>query len=170
MKGRRQAGAILIVIGIAAAVLGASLLFYGIYRNTINDQSDQNTLVSLRALIPDRTQGTIEKDTQEDGEMPVVVVAGNSFVGILELESLESEWPVAIAQSEGNYPFVSKGTAQYGTLVITGTNYQDLFGKLRDLKEGDPVRFTDVRGDEYDYTVTSISEAKGRPVPITISS
>lgn len=82
MKGRRQAGAILIVIGIAAAVLGASLLFYGIYRNTINDQSDQNTLVSLRALIPDRTQGTIEKDTQEDGEMPVVVVAGNSFVGI----------------------------------------------------------------------------------------
>ena len=143
------------------AALGVMLLLCGWYRNSSAGRNSGAALSSLESLIPDKTQGTIVEGADSAQGMPAVEINGTSYAGILELSSLDGKWPVAKSGSSADCPYVSEGTAESGTLVIAGTNYQDLFGKLSELGDGASVKFTDVRGNVYDYQVTSISEAQG---------
>lgn len=158
---RRHAGSILILTGMIFAAFGALLLLFGWYQSSSAGGNSEAALASLESLLPDKTQGTIVGGSDSSTGMPAVEINGRSYAGILELSSQDGKWPVAESESSADCPYVSEGTAESGTLVIAGTNYQDLFGKLNELGDGASVKFTDVRGNVYDYQVTSISEAQG---------
>lgn len=91
-------------------------------------------------------------------EMPTVTVDGQDYIGTLQLPSLELEFPVI---SRWSYPRLKlapcryAGSAYTGDLVIAAHNYSRHFGRLKELTEGDLVRFTDADGNVFTYAVAA---------------
>ena len=88
-----------------------------------------------------------------------VAVAGEDYIGILEIPTLGLILPV---QSDWSYPQLKvspccyMGSALDNDLIIAGHNYPAHFGYFYRFRGGDSVRFTDVLGNVYDYQVVGI--------------
>lgn len=93
-----------------------------------------------------------------DMEMPVMEVDGRSYIGVLEIPVLALSLPVI---SEWSYPDLRiapcryEGSAYKEHLVIAAHNYESHFGTLKYLENGDPVIFTDVDGNVFQYEVAA---------------
>ena len=89
-------------------------------------------------------------------EMPAVEHEENSYIGILSLPTLGLDlpiigtWDYAALQTA---PCRYSGSAYQNDLVLMGHNYTPHFRALPDLREGDLVRFTDMDGNVFSYTV-----------------
>ena len=91
-------------------------------------------------------------------EMPAVTVDGQDYIGTLQLPSLELEFPVISRWSYSRLklaPCRYAGSAYTGDLVIAAHNYSRHFGRLKDLAQGDLVRFTDADGNVFTYAVAA---------------
>ena len=89
-------------------------------------------------------------------EMPTVTVDGQDYIGTLQLPSLELEFPVISRWNDSRLklaPCRYAGSAYTGDLVIAAHNYSRHFGRLKELTEGDLVRFTDADGNVFTYAV-----------------
>lgn len=89
-------------------------------------------------------------------EMPTREIDGQTYIGMLEVPSLELSLPVI---SEWTYPRLKKAPCRYvgsvysKDMVICGHNYDRHFGRLKDLAVGDEVRFTDMDGNVFFYSI-----------------
>ena len=89
-------------------------------------------------------------------EMPTREIDGQTYIGMVEVPALELSLPVI---SEWTYPRLKKAPCRYvgsvysKDMVICGHNYDRHFGRLKDLAVGDEVRFTDMDGNVFFYTV-----------------
>ncbi len=78
------------------------------------------------------------------------------YIGMVEVPALELSLPVI---SEWTYPRLKKAPCRYvgsvysKDMVICGHNYDRHFGRLKDLAVGDEVRFTDMDGNVFFYSV-----------------
>lgn len=94
-----------------------------------------------------------------DMEMPVTVIGGNDYIGVLDIPTQNLSLPVI---SEWNYPRLKiapcryRGSVYSGDIIIAGHNYDRHFEPIKNLKIGDPVRFTDVEGNVFQYTVCGL--------------
>lgn len=94
-----------------------------------------------------------------DMDMPVKVIDGNAYIGVLSIPAAELELPVF---SEWNYtnlktaPCRYSGTAYLDNMVICAHNYDIHFGTLKNLSYGDSVVFTDMSGNVFEYRVIEI--------------
>lgn len=76
-----------------------------------------------------------------------------------EIPSLDLELPVL---SEWSYPNLKlapcryAGSAYTDNLVIAAHNYQTYFGKLKSVREGSEVSFTDAAGNKFVYHVAAV--------------
>ena len=91
-----------------------------------------------------------------DMEMPITVIESNEYIGILDLPVLGLSLPV---MSNWSYPQLKiapcryKGSAYTGDLIISAHNYERHFGRLTSMIPGDEIRFTDVDGNVFYYSV-----------------
>lgn len=89
-------------------------------------------------------------------EMPTKEIDGQTYIGKVEVPSLELSLPVI---SEWTYPRLKKAPCRYvgsiysKDMVICGHNYDRHFGRLKELAVGDEVRFTDMDGNVFFYSV-----------------
>ena len=87
-------------------------------------------------------------------EMPVKTVDGIEIVGILRIPALELELPII---SQWSYPDLQtapcrySGSAYLNNLILCGHNYSSHFGRLKELREGDIITFTDMDGNLFTY-------------------
>lgn len=94
-----------------------------------------------------------------DGEMTVVTIDGNDYVGCISIPELELELPV---MSEWSYPRLRSAPCRYcgstrqDDLVILAHNYARHFGRLKELSPGDAVIFTDMNGVVNEYVVVEV--------------
>lgn len=116
-------------------------------------QSDRKTgQIPTEETLPDYVRNP-------DMEMPVEVINGNAYIGVLELPTLGLELPV---MSEWSYsklnvaPCRYKGSAYSHDLIILAHNYSTHFGTLKNLGIGDPVILTDVDGNVFRYEVLEL--------------
>lgn len=143
---RRAENTATVVVGEILAVLPTSASM-----ETVPAVTEEDQLLSAEYEIPDYI-------LNPDMEMPVQVIDGNEYIGVLEIPKLELSLPVA---SEWSYPKLRKtpcrydGTAYKGNLIISAHNYESHFGKLKTLQEGESVIFTDVDGNVFRYEVSS---------------
>ena len=73
--------------------------------------------------------------------MPVVMVDGVAYIGVLEIPALEL------------------------TLPVTGEwSYPAFFKNLGDLRPGDEIRFTDADGNVFSYTVADLEQLRASQV------
>lgn len=115
---------------------------------------------------PDRQPGQLPSEEplpdyirNPDMEMPVEMINGNAYIGVLELPTLGLELPV---MSEWSYsklkvaPCRYKGSVYSHNLIILAHNYSTHFGTLKNLGIGDPVTFTDADGNVFRYEVLEL--------------
>ena len=92
-------------------------------------------------------------------EMPVAEIDGHGYIGFVGIEALELELPV---MADWSYPKLRiapcrfAGSTYADDLVIMAHNYERHFGKLRQLKSGDTVTFTDMEGETLYYEVVAL--------------
>lgn len=81
------------------------------------------------------------------------------YIGVLSIPALGRELPVI---SSWDYPGLRvapcryTGSAYTDDLVIATHNYASHFGRLRELSQGDSIRFTDTDGNVFDYVVSEL--------------
>lgn len=94
-----------------------------------------------------------------DMEMPTETIRYNDYIGVLSIPALELELPII---SQWNYkrlnvaPCRYTGSAYKNNMTICGHNYVTHFGKLKNLRIGDSVTFTDVDGNVFSYEVLEL--------------
>lgn len=110
---------------------------------------------------PKKQEDTAAASTvvQLDPELPVVMLDGYGYVGYLELLTLELKLPV---MAEWDYkrlkisPCRQSGSSRTDDLVIVAHNYDNHFGRLKELSKGDTVIFTDMEGIVNTYFVEKL--------------
>lgn len=96
-------------------------------------------------------------------EMPVTVIEGQEYIGMVSVPSLNLELPV---MSEWSYPKLKispcryHGSAYTHDLIIAGHNYRKHFSPLKGLEPGERIVFTDVEGNRFFYQVDSVEILK----------
>ena len=141
---------------IAAALL---LVFYNMYEgfragrlaSQMAEQLEESIFTGEKAK-----EGTEvpEYMWNPDMEMPVKIIDGREYVGVLCIPSLELVLPVINNWSDSNLkiaPCRYEGSAYQDNLIIAGHNYTAHFGKLGNMREGDTVIFTDMDGNVFTY-------------------
>lgn len=96
-------------------------------------------------------------------EMPVTVIDGYEYIGVVSVPSLGLELPV---MSEWSYPRLKvapcryQGSAYTNDLIIAGHNYRKHFSPLKTLEPGARIVFTDVAGNQFYYIADSVEILK----------
>lgn len=101
-----------------------------------------------------------------DMELPVLELDGRRYVGYVEIPVLELKLPVLENWSYPNLkvsPCRYKGTPYQNNMVVAAHNYPHHFGRIKELVEGDEVRFTDIDGNVFVYTVAEQEQLNPRP-------
>ena len=110
---------------------------------------------------------TTEIQEDSDAGMPVLSVDGLDCIGTLKIPDLEltlpilNDWSYELLKSA---PCRYSGSIQDNNLVIAGHNYRTHFQKIKWMKAGQQVTFTDLNGNEYWYEVISVDEIDGDDV------
>lgn len=101
----------------------------------------------------------INQEPDPNREMPVVNVDGHDYVGCLSIPSLDLELPI---MATWNYPKLRIAPCRYSgslyldDLVIMAHNYRRHFGRIKDLRSGDRITFTDMDGLTVEYEVVAL--------------
>lgn len=93
--------------------------------------------------------------------MPTIEFEGNRYIGIIEIPSIELVLPIMeelddtkLKQTACRY----KGSVYQDNMIIAGHDYRSQFGKLKKIKVGDSVKFIDVKGNIFLYSVERIEK------------
>lgn len=188
MKDKRQkVGGGFIAVGIlmlAAAVLLGGYNLYDEYRAgksagaVLEELQQQIPAVKTpeetsaqEVYLPDGSQ-LPDYSVNPDMEMPEKEIAGDYYIGVLEIPSLGISLPVI---GEWDYdalqiaPCRYSGSAYTGNLVIAAHNYQTHFGRIKTLSSGDQVIFTDVKGRSFLYEVAAVETIQSTAVEEVLS-
>ena len=158
-------GLVCIICGLILLLTSLGLTGYNILDERRAGESAERAYGLLRsqALEPGELQlpeGLIPPH-QAVPELPMreVEIDGHAYIGYLNLPTLDLELPV---MSEWSYPKMKIAPCRYwgsvylDNMVIAAHNYVDHFGRLGSIAVGDPVIFTDVDGNVFEYTVSEL--------------
>ena len=164
----KKTGIAIVAVG-AVLILSALLLFLHNRQEDVQaGQEAESLLENVEAVIEMKTIKVPVISTQPDAapsatpldpQMPVVELDGYEYVGYVEIPALELKLPV---MSEWDYnrlkiaPCRQFGSSRTDDLVIAAHNYQNHFGRLKDLQTGNAVIFTDMEGVINTYSIEKI--------------
>lgn len=175
MKNKK--GIVWILSGLLLIAAALSLAVYNLYDEYRAAQSVQQVIGQIEALaqteVTEQSAQTAAEETAAETEeillpdyilnsnmeMPVENIKGKDYIGILEIPAFGLELPVI---SEWSYPNLKiapcryTGSAYTNDMVIAAHNYSTHFGNLKNLTEGDSVRFTDMDGNIFVYEVAQL--------------
>ena len=150
---------ICIIVGACLLILAAVLL--GLWRWNIDKSEErvQYYISTLRALIPEPQNAVPEE--RRDNTMSALSIDGVDFAGIVELPRYASALPVCADWGKTyKYPCRFSGSIYDGTMQIGATTQKGQYDFYRELSVGDTVLFTDVEGNRYTFTITSLRYEK----------
>ena len=96
-------------------------------------------------------ESLVDYEIFSDMEMPVKVIDGNEYIGVLTFPAFDMEMPV---MSDWSYPKLKispcrySGSAYKKDMVICAHNYDCHFGVLKSMIPGEIITFTDMDGNE----------------------
>lgn len=183
--GRRRSGALLMWLGGILMVAALGLAAYNAW-DEYRAAAAANAVVVELAQMTERPaepqpSGTPQQPAPSVGEtapsvtetpeevpdyvlypekvMPMAQVNGYDCLGIVEIPALGRTLPVLESCTDSSLkiaPGCYYGSVYQKDMVIAGHNYTSHFAKLRSLKAGDPVYFTDLDGNRFCYEVADL--------------
>lgn len=149
----------LLISGICMLVYAAIIMFSWQYTIHSSVQKTELYIQTLRSLIPE-PQGAVPEE-RRDNTMAVLSLEGVDFVGILEIPRYGSVLPVGASWGHiTKYPCLFSGSIYDSSLQIGGTTQSGQYDFYRDISPGDDIYFTDMEGNRFAYTVTTLRYEK----------
>lgn len=151
-------GSIFIIIGLLLLAAALFLTCFNIYDQFRAEHSVENIMDQLSRQDGGRdlSDGEIpDYILDPDMEMPVKTADGRDYIGTLEIPSLNLTLPILSSWSYDNLriaPCRYTGSAYRNDMVLAAHNYPSHFGRLKHLREGEEVIFTDEAGNRFTYT------------------
>ena len=171
----RKAGFALIVLGFLLLIGSAALLIY-------NQQEDEKAGIAagqqlsllveqIRVQKEEQVQPTASAEEEDalreeltpapqDPEQEIIMdeieIDGKGYIGYISFPTLELDLPVMsqwTVEKLYTSPCHYYGSVQEGNLVIMAHNYSRHFGRITELKNGDPVYFVNAFGEAFFYRV-----------------
>lgn len=163
----KHKGSIWISTGLLLIAAALLLVLYNMRQSNEAGQTAQSVLTLLtgeqKAENAPRAVESVEDlpdyIRNPDMEMPVSTVNGIDYIGVLEIPVLELELPIISDWSYAKLrtaPCRYQGSAYKNDLILMAHNYASHFGKLKNLRQGDLVRFTDEGGNVFSYSVVEL--------------
>ena len=154
-------------------LLLAAALFLAAYNRNESYQAQRQSDVVLEEMsqaleqtvpaqtVPRQTEPPELPEAMEEPqrEMPVRTIRGRDYIGVLTIPALELELPVLSQWDYTNLriaPCRYEGSVYNGSLILCAHNYSSHFGRLKNLREGDTVQFTDMDDNVYTYQVVGL--------------
>lgn len=185
MKEKGKAGNFLITAG--SLLLAVALFLVGY--NMVDEYRAGKTADHVLEVLWQQISIQEEQETQEDTvpeqielpdyilnpdmEMPIQEIEGYDYIGMIDIPSLGLSLPV---MSEWSYPKLKlapcryHGSAYTGCLTIIAHNYRTHFGLLREVPVGIQVFFTDVKGRQFSYEVSTVETIEATAIEDAVSS
>lgn len=94
-------------------------------------------------------------------KLPTVYIDGHYYVGYIEIKTLGIRLPII---GDWSYPNLKTAPCRYdgspytNDLIIAAHNYNSHFGRIKNLRYGDIIKFTDTNGNVFNYSVIEIDE------------
>ena len=104
--------------------------------------------------------------------MPAVTIDGHDYIGKLSIPALGLVLPIMREFSYDNLkiaPTWFYGDIETHDLVICAHNYYAHFGRLKNLKTGSSVEFSDLDGTTYRYEVVSVDTIEPTAIDKVVS-
>ena len=150
---------ICILAGIFLLVGAVVILALWRWNISSSEKQAQYYVNTLQELIPDPQNAALEE--RRDNTMSVLSVDGTNFVGIVELPRYGSVLPVCADWGKtSKYPCCFSGSIYNGTMQIGATTQKGQYDFYRELSVGDTVIYTDMEGNRYTFTITSLRYEK----------
>ena len=154
-------------------LLLAAALFLAAYNRNESYQAQRQSDVVLEEMsqaleqtvpaqtVPRQTEPPELPEAMEEPlrEMPVRTIRGRDYIGVLTIPALNLELPVLSQWDYTNLriaPCRYEGSVYNGSLILCAHNYSSHFGRLKSLREGDVVQFTDMDDNVYTYQVVGL--------------
>lgn len=150
---------ICIIVGVCLIIAAAVTLALWRWNIHNSEKQVQYYVNTLRSLIPEPQAAVPEE--RRNNTMSVLSVDGIDFVGLLELPRYESELPVCADWGKTfRYPCHFTGSIYDGTMQLGATTQKGQYDFYRELSVGDTIHYTDVEGNRYTFTITSLCSEK----------
>ena len=150
---------ICIIVGVCLIIAAAVTLALWRWNIHNSDEQVQYYVNTLRSLIPEPQVAVPEE--RRNNTMSVLSVDGIDFVGLLELPRYESVLPVCADWGKtSRYPCRFTGSIYDGTMQLGATTQKGQYDFYRELSVGDTIHYTDVEGNRYTFTITSLCSEK----------
>ena len=160
-------GNVLMAIGMVLVMAAVGLTVYNIWDESRAENELTQTLSELDLLTESQsTAGEIlnipmvseipDYVFNPEIEMPSLTLDRGVYIGVLEVPSLGLRLPVMKDWSYPNLkvsPCRYSGSVYLNNMVVAGHNYRSHFGGLSRVSVGDEVRFIDMDGNLFSYTV-----------------
>ncbi|MCD8129973.1 MAG: sortase [Lachnospiraceae bacterium] len=173
MKRKKRIKALIfLLIGAACMAACAALALHNMAEDIAAGKAAMETVSRIEAVLEEReaeVAAVLEEretevdialeETSDEDETSTIYIDGYSYIGVLEIPSLERKLPVLASWSYSGLtiaPCRYSGSAIKKNLIIAGHNYSSHFGPIRGWKGGETVYFTTVSGCRFEYTVTEV--------------
>lgn len=168
---KSKTGITLILVGVI--LIGAAVGLYLYNRGLENAAAEASAQVApqiLEAIEQNQNDNAQESSSSlpqfiakhqldPNRPMPIVHVDGHDYIGYLSIPSLGLELPI---MSTWSYPKLRIAPCRYtgslylDNLVLMAHNYDRHFGRLKNLRHGDVILFTDMDGLTVEYEVIAL--------------
>lgn len=164
---RNKHGLVCIILGLVLILGAAGLSVHNVRDERQAGENAEQAYEQLRAEaiapgemeLPEFILPAYQIDPRV--EMPEIEIDGHSYIGYVSIPALEIDLPVMSELSMPNMkiaPCRYYGSIYLDNMVIAAHNYTQHFGRLGSVAIGDLVRFTDVDGNVFDYTVANLEQ------------
>lgn len=161
------------VLGYVQLALALCLTVYNVTQANQAGEAAREAVTALEELVAvpetvpaqQEAEPTLPVETLPDyvrnpeKEMPTQNINGYDYIGVLSIPALKLELPV---MSTWDYtrlriaPCRYTGSVYQDNMTLCAHNYASHFGKLKELRLGDSITFTDVEGTVFSYTVREL--------------
>ena len=129
------------------------------YNEIIDKKAGETAQLIYDSLTDNKSDYKINSKSER-----TAVIDGVEYIGVISIPSYNITLPV---QSDWSLEKLKKSPCRYsgsvnsGSLIICAHNYRSHFGKLKYIRKGDKIRFTDMMGITYTYDVAEIDLING---------
>ncbi len=169
----KKAGKIILIIGCVLVACAAVLIVHNLWDSKRAEQASNEVLEQLEQMDDSESSST---DTNNqvplykqfpDMEMPVKIIDGYGYIGVVEIPAIDIKLPVMDECDDTRLtiaPCRYKGSVYSKDIVIAGHSYLRHFRPIRQLNIGDEVIFTDMDDNRFEYTVSSVEVIEPKDV------